>query len=203
MHRVVWALAAVVTALAAAWVWAPLRSTSVPSASPAPQAGERPSSVAIGESPGAFTCPMHPQVTSDDAQARCPLCGMRLVRRDPSWAAVTGGATTAPYPQPRGSEPVGGELRTMGFVTSDRGRLLVVADVDPGSAARLAIGQTARLDLGVTAPAGRVTSVEAVSSDTGAARVWLTFTDPALRPGMYGELRIDTGHVPPAAATRR
>ena len=31
---------------------------------------------------GAWTCPMHPEVSSDQA-GKCPMCGMDLVRRTP------------------------------------------------------------------------------------------------------------------------
>ena len=31
-----------------------------------------------------YTCPMHPKVTSTDAKAKCPICGMDLVPVSPS-----------------------------------------------------------------------------------------------------------------------
>ncbi len=31
---------------------------------------------------GRYVCPMHPEVTSDDPEARCGKCGMRLVPRE-------------------------------------------------------------------------------------------------------------------------
>ena len=38
-----------------------------------------PATQPMGE--GAYVCPMHPEVASDDPNARCPKCGMRLVPR--------------------------------------------------------------------------------------------------------------------------
>lgn len=31
---------------------------------------------------GAFSCPMHPWITSSDPTANCSICGMKLVRND-------------------------------------------------------------------------------------------------------------------------
>jgi heavy metal-binding protein len=42
------------------------------------EAGANPMSAAHK---GAYECPMHPEVTSDDPDARCPKCGMKLVRK--------------------------------------------------------------------------------------------------------------------------
>lgn len=33
---------------------------------------------------GAYSCPMHPFITSDDPTANCSICGMKLVRKDES-----------------------------------------------------------------------------------------------------------------------
>ena len=31
---------------------------------------------------GAFSCPMHPWITSSDPTANCSICGMKLIRND-------------------------------------------------------------------------------------------------------------------------
>jgi len=33
---------------------------------------------------GAYACPMHPWITSDDPAAECSICGMKLVKSDDS-----------------------------------------------------------------------------------------------------------------------
>ena len=89
---------------------------------------------------GAYFCPMHPEVTSDDPTARCAKCGgMKLQPRDPGASgrgAVPGlvpisleperlqliGMRTAPVARRR----LAPELRTMGFVTADEDRLTSV-----------------------------------------------------------------------------
>lgn len=90
------------------------------------------------------------------------------------------------------------ELRAVGFVTRDPGggpEVVVVADVAPAEATRLAAGQPARLEVapGRRSFAGEVQRVEPASAETGAARVWLSFAGPGLTPGLYGDLRIGTG----------
>jgi membrane fusion protein, copper/silver efflux system len=50
--------------------------------------------------PGKFYCPMHPQVSSDDPNAKCDLCGgMKLVPK-PAGAAPAAGAPPAAAPLP-------------------------------------------------------------------------------------------------------
>ncbi len=42
--------------------------------------GDIPASVAPGAA--LYVCPMHPEVTSDNPDQRCPKCGMKLVKKD-------------------------------------------------------------------------------------------------------------------------
>jgi cytochrome oxidase Cu insertion factor (SCO1/SenC/PrrC family)/predicted RNA-binding Zn-ribbon protein involved in translation (DUF1610 family) len=58
-----------------------------------------------------YACPMHPEVTSKSARAKCPKCGMTLVKRSATTTAATGGgddksdagATTNASPAANGS----------------------------------------------------------------------------------------------------
>ena len=45
---------------------------------PASRSASDPSNPGAPESPTAYTCPMHPEVTSD-SPGKCPKCGMALV----------------------------------------------------------------------------------------------------------------------------
>lgn len=54
---------------------------------PAPEAAQR----------ELYVCPMHPAVTSADPNAKCPLCGMKLVKAAPGAAPTAGSADHAQY----------------------------------------------------------------------------------------------------------
>lgn len=182
-RRLGWVVVAAVVVAVGVWATAPMRSGP----EPRPATSSSPSVARTG----AFVCPMHPQITSDDPAARCPLCGMKLVR-------VRAGTRPAPTDEREATPGASDELRAVGFVTRDPGGgagVRVVADVAPVHATRLAVGQPARLDIGALPGrsfAGEVLSVEPVSAETGAARVWLTFAGAGLEPGQYGDLRIGT-----------
>jgi Cu(I)/Ag(I) efflux system membrane fusion protein len=91
--------------------------------------------------PGAYWCPMHPEVTSDDPAATCPKCGgMKLVPRPVDAGAAAGGVPglvpvtlSAERVQLMGMrtatvarEPLASELRTVGTVTeTEAGRAVV------------------------------------------------------------------------------
>jgi Cu(I)/Ag(I) efflux system membrane fusion protein len=54
---------------------------------------------------GRYYCPMHPEETSDDPNARCPKCGMKMELRPTSGAPAMPMPTAAPAPVP-GLSPV-------------------------------------------------------------------------------------------------
>lgn len=43
---------------------------------------QKSSSPAASTAAGAYACPMHPWIVSDDPTATCSLCGMQLVKRE-------------------------------------------------------------------------------------------------------------------------
>jgi len=95
---------------------------------------------------GAYWCPMHPEVTSDDPEARCEKCGgMKLMPRVPPETKPAGdaqgrgvpGLVPVVIPQERTQllgmrtakvvrETLSPELRAVGFVTPDEFRLAIV-----------------------------------------------------------------------------
>jgi hypothetical protein len=52
-----------------------LAAITAPATQPTSQPATKP------QTAGNYVCPMHEHVTSDDPNARCPICGMRLVLR--------------------------------------------------------------------------------------------------------------------------
>lgn len=90
-----------------------------------------------------FYCPMHPEETGTDGSARCPLCGMKLERRQPEQSpqgATTLGGTAVPGLVPiqlsfdrvqligvrtaaAAEEELGSELHAVGFVSPDETKL--------------------------------------------------------------------------------
>jgi Cu(I)/Ag(I) efflux system membrane fusion protein len=130
-----------------------LRSGAAPTAA----ASTAPSTAAAPAGPGAYWCPMHPEVTSDDPAARCDKCGgMKLVPRPvaapPDASGVPGlvpvtltpervqliGMRTAVVTR----EPLAAELRTVGIVTPTETGLAVVQTRFSGWIESLRVAQT-------------------------------------------------------------
>ena len=109
-----------------------------------------------GEAAGKFWCPMHPEVSSDDAEARCQKCGgMKLIPRSAPTApdrAVPGlapveidaartqriGMRTARVTR----EHLASQLRTVGFVSADEKRLALVTARFTGWIEKLEVAQS-------------------------------------------------------------
>ena len=105
---------------------------------------------------GAYWCPMHPEVTSDDPNATCAKCGgMKLLPRPKPEGARAGvpglapidltperiqliGMRTAPVTRERLAPGV----RTVGFVTADEGRIVIVTARFTGWIERVLISQS-------------------------------------------------------------
>jgi Cu(I)/Ag(I) efflux system membrane fusion protein len=108
---------------------------------PAPAAGTASGQAQPG---GKYYCPMHPNRTSDDPNAKCPDCGMKMVPRPAAGEPAAAAQAAAPAAAVRGlagvdltperiqligmktsvvkREALGGELRTVGAVeASERG----------------------------------------------------------------------------------
>jgi len=114
-----------------------------------------------------YLCPMHPEETGTSAEARCPICEMKLVPRPPAKSAAATPSTTAP---PAAAEGVPGlvpvelgldrvqligvrtavatrsellpELRTVGFVTANESKVARVHTRFSGWIERLAVATT-------------------------------------------------------------
>jgi membrane fusion protein, copper/silver efflux system len=109
---------------------------------------------------GAYTCPMHPEFTSDDPEARCPECGMKLVPRSgaaPSPAAVAGKAPDGLVAVELNAErvqllgmktatvvraPLASSIRAVGYVTPSEDGLATISTRFGGWIEELAVSQT-------------------------------------------------------------
>ena len=106
---------------------------------------------------GAYWCPMHPEVTSDDPSATCPKCGgMKLMPR-PGPTGKPGGAPPGLVPIEIGAERtqlmgmrtakatrehLAPQLRTVGFVSANESQLAIVAARFTGWVETLAVSQS-------------------------------------------------------------
>jgi multidrug efflux pump subunit AcrA (membrane-fusion protein) len=128
----------------------------VPVASAPAQAAPR-AAGAAGRPDGRYWCPMHPEVTSDDPDARCEQCGgMRLLPRDPEAGTVKRGVPglEAVEIPPDRTQLMGirtarverrrlaPTLRTVGFVNADEARVALVASRVTGWVEELRVAQT-------------------------------------------------------------
>jgi Cu(I)/Ag(I) efflux system membrane fusion protein len=103
-----------------------------------------------------YYCPMHPEETGADANARCPICKMKLEKRAAAAPPVTQGVPglvpvelsldrvqligvrTAPATR----EKLSSELRTVGYVSADEGKLARVHTRFSGWIEGLAVSTT-------------------------------------------------------------
>jgi Cu(I)/Ag(I) efflux system membrane fusion protein len=126
-------------------------------AAASPAAPAAPASATAAAGAGAYWCPMHPEVTSDDAQARCDKCGgMKLLPR-PGAAGKPGGPVPGLVPVEIGAErtqlmgmrsakvvraALTPQLRTVGFVSANEAHLAIVAARFTGWVEELSVTQT-------------------------------------------------------------
>jgi Cu(I)/Ag(I) efflux system membrane fusion protein len=136
---------------------------TLPPAAPAPAAA--PTGNAAANPAHKYHCPMHPEVTSDDPNARCPKCGMKLEPRPTSAAAaptkVVAAASDAGVPglvpinipsdrvqligvrtQKVARGQLGDRLQTVGVVEPDERGLAQISTRFPGWIETLAIAET-------------------------------------------------------------
>ncbi len=104
--------------------------------------------------PGAYWCPMHPEVTSNDPEAVCEKCGgMKLVPRPKEPASAVPGLVRIDLTPERiqligmrtaqvTREQLWPTLRTVGFVTADEGGIAIVAARFPGWIEQLLVTQS-------------------------------------------------------------
>jgi len=118
----------------------PIRGGST--APPAAAGGALASAGPAAAGTGAYWCPMHPEVSSDDPGATCEKCGgMRLVPRPPQAGAARPAGVPGLVPidltpdriqligmrtAPATREKLSPALRTVGFVTADEGGIALV-----------------------------------------------------------------------------
>ncbi|HET9594944.1 MAG TPA: efflux RND transporter periplasmic adaptor subunit [Anaeromyxobacteraceae bacterium] len=121
------------------------------------QAASAPPPAAAAAASKKFWCPMHPEIESDDPEARCPRCGgMKLVLR-PGPAGKPGGAPPGLVPLEIGAERtqlmgmrtakvtrqrLAPQLRTVGFVSANESHLAIVAARFTGWVESLEVTQT-------------------------------------------------------------
>ena len=85
---------AALTALLAACSGAPTAPAPSPPPTATTPAAKAPAAKApadpaaeVPAAEAAYVCPMHPEVTSTEAGAKCPTCGMDLVKKNPPHGA--------------------------------------------------------------------------------------------------------------------
>ena len=167
---------------------------TAPSASPAADhAGHRHAAT------DPYFCPMHPEETGTDEKARCPICEMKLVKREPAGASAASTAlrTSVPGLVPvelsldrvqligvrtavARSEALVSELRTVGYVAVDEGKVARVHARFSGWLEPLAVKTTGeRVRRGQVLASVYSPELLPAQQELLAARRWSSGTGPA------------------------
>ena len=150
-------------------VGGPSSSASSMSMSSASATAAKTSAPAMASASAPYYCPMHPEQTSKDPNAKCPICGMKMVPR-PAMPTPSGSGSASSTPPPVG---VPGLIAI--DLSFDRIQLI---GMKTAKAMRTALGTDLRTVGVIAAPEGGLTKVNARVSgwiehlfvtDTGAA----------------------------------